>query len=69
MAEITLEELHERTAEWLHGLQPEGELIIMHKGLPLARIVAAEAVNPQELPPAPEGTDPSIIVAGDRDGW
>jgi antitoxin (DNA-binding transcriptional repressor) of toxin-antitoxin stability system len=69
MAEITLEELHERTAEWLHGLQPEEELIITHKGLPLARIVAAEAVNPADLPPPPEGDDASIIVAGDRDGW
>ena len=69
MAEITLEELHEHTAAWLHGLQPEQELIIMDKGLPLARIVAAEATNPAELPRPPDSADPSIIIAGDRDGW
>ena len=68
MAEITLEELHEHTAEWLRGLSPHEELVIMDKGLPLARIVAAEAVDPQHLPPPPESTDPSLIVAGDRDG-
>lgn len=52
MATITLNELHERTSEWLYGAQEHQEIIVTDKGMPLARIqpVPPVASNPAANP-------------------
>jgi antitoxin (DNA-binding transcriptional repressor) of toxin-antitoxin stability system len=52
MATITLNELHERTSEWLYGVQKYQEIIVTDKGVPLVRIqpVSTDSLNPAANP-------------------
>lgn len=44
MTTITLNDLHEHTAEWLYGSDGHHEIMVMDQGKPLARIQRLSAV-------------------------